>query len=209
MTAPPFATPSPEEARDIHARLLGGDPVAPAELAVAYLDPLTEWLAARNPGLADPHLCATAAEDALLALIKNPRSYDPQRQTLEVYLRMSAQGDLRNLLARERRHRGRSASMEVVELSSVRGKYLRDDAGDPALLIEHEAEPAQEVAVPPGLTAAEERALALMRDGERKTVAYAAALDIAHLPMEDQRREVKRVKDRLKKRIERSGGRDV
>ena len=44
-----------------------------------------------------------AAEDAILALIRKPESYSPERQTLEVYLRMSARGDLRNLLAKERR----------------------------------------------------------------------------------------------------------
>ena len=44
-----------------------------------------------------------------------------------------------------------------------------------------------------------------MRLGERKTAAYALALGIADRPAAEQRREVKRVKDRLQKRLERAG----
>ena len=54
-----------------------------------------------------------------------------------------------------------------------------------------------------GLSDAESRALDLLLDGERKTAVFAEALGIGHLPMKDQRAEVKRVKDKLKKRIER------
>ena len=52
---------------------------------------------------------------ALLALIKNPLSYDPGRQGLPAYLRLSARGDLRNLLRRERRDRMLGALMTYAE----------------------------------------------------------------------------------------------
>lgn len=209
MITPPFPTPSSDEARSIHARLVDGDPTAPADLAIAYLDPLTVWLQAHNPRLSDPHLCATAAEDALLALIKNPLSYNPDRQTLEVYLRMSARGDLLNLLDREQRHQNRQASWEAVELSPDRRKYLQDSTSDPELQVISTEEANRTVTIPRGLTPPEERVLSLMLDGERKTVAYVDAMGIGHLPLDDQRREVKRVKDRLKKRIARAERNDV
>jgi hypothetical protein len=49
--------------------------------------------------------------------------------------------------------------------------------------------------------------LALRLRGERRTAAFAAILNISHLPLEMQRREVKRAKDRIDKVIRRRGGR--
>ena len=80
MSVPPAALFSVEEAHALYERLLAEDPTAPSDLAVTYLDRLTTWLIARNPGV-HPNDCATAAGDALLALIKNPRTYKPERQT--------------------------------------------------------------------------------------------------------------------------------
>src|SRR6266850_1752361 len=119
--SPPLST---EEARTLYERLLTDDPTAPSDLAVAYLDRLTEWLIKHNR--VDPDDCATAAGEAILALIRKPKTYNPERQTLEVYLRISALGDLKNLLRSERRHSKRRADWEAVELSSEVGKYLRD-----------------------------------------------------------------------------------
>lgn len=205
---PTASTPSPEEGRALHARLLADDPTAPADLAAAYLDSLTVWLEVRNPRLGDPHLCASAAEDAILSLIKQPNAYNPARLSLAAYLRMAAQGDLLNLLRAERRHGDRRAALAAVELSPVVGKYLWDDSADPARVVMERAEEDATVAAPslPGLTPEEVRVLALMQLGERKTAAYARVLGCAHLPVAEQRRAVKRVKDRLQKRLARAGG---
>ncbi|HET8628271.1 MAG TPA: sigma factor [Thermomicrobiales bacterium] len=209
MSRPP-PLPSPEEGRALHARLLAGDPVAPAELAEAYLDHLAGWLQARNRGVRDPHLHDEAAEDALLALIKDPGSYDPARLGLTAYLHMSAQGDLRNLLAKERRRHVRQVDLTAVELSPARGKELWDTANDPARIVECAADAAAPpVPTLPDLTAAETAVLALMQDRERDNGAYARVLGIADSPIAEQRREVKRVKDRLKKRLARARGTDV
>jgi hypothetical protein len=45
-----------------------------------------------------------------------------------------------------------------------------------------------------------------MLAGERATSAFAEAIGKANLPAAEQEREVKRVKDRVKKRLERGGG---
>jgi biopolymer transport protein ExbD len=47
--------------------------------------------------------------------------------------------------------------------------------------------------------------LELMLDGERQTSVYVEILEIGHLSLEEREREVKKVKDRLKKRLERAG----
>jgi hypothetical protein len=51
-------------------------------------------------------------------------------------------------------------------------------------------------------------AVELMRLNERSTPVYARVLEITHLPFAEQKRIVKRVKDKLKKRVERAGGGD-
>lgn len=211
MSHPQSETLSEQEARDLYQRLLSDDAAVPTDLAVAYLDHLTDWLMEHNQRL-DPTDCATAAEDAILTLIKTPASYKPERQSLEVYLRISAQGDLRNLLRSEQRHSKRRADWEAVELSSVVGKYVWDEQSDPALIVERqedEVEDASLPSVPDSVRAAlnpqEKRVLELMDRKERKTALFAEVLDITHLPPAEQKREVKRVKDRLNKRRERAG----
>lgn len=215
MTVPPTALFSEEEARALYERLLAEDPVAPSDLAVTYLERLTTWLIAHNPRV-HPNDCATAAGDAILALIKNPKTYKPGRQTLEVYLRMSASGDLKNLLGSERRHREHRADWQAVAHSPVARKYLEDTGADPARILEQrEDEALMAVRSSPGaeslragLTPEEARVIELMQMRERKTALYAAALGISDLAFQEQQREVKRVKDRLKKRLKRAGGSD-
>jgi hypothetical protein len=203
--------PAVTDALAIHARLCEDDPVASADLAMAYLDVLTHWLITTHPRV-DPHLCCQAAEDAILSLIKNPQSFKPDKSPLDAYLRMSARADLRNALSRERRHSKRRETLEVVELvSSSRNPH--QDAGDPALIVERDEEDrealtrAVPLAIEQGFTREEQRVFELMLKGERRTDAFARALAITDLPEPDQRIEVKRTKDRIKRRIQRARGR--
>lgn len=203
--------PSHDEAKALLVRLRSGDPTAPSDLVVAYLDDLACWLQGRNPAVSAED-CLTAAEDALLALIKNPTSYDPKRASLLGYLRMSASGDLKNRWRAEQRHVWRRTDLEDVELSPGEGKYLRDGETDPAQRLEVK-ERSQVSAKVVGVLRArlsleERRVMDLMLDGERKTQVYAEALGLSELPAAEQEREVKRVKDRLKKRLERTWGKE-
>jgi DNA-directed RNA polymerase specialized sigma24 family protein len=199
----------PDQQTDVYQRLLARDPTAPNELAVLFLEPLANWLAVHNPAISED-LIADAAEDALLALIKNPASYRPEKADLEAFLRMSAQGDLRNRLRSEARHRTGRRSLESVEHSGEGGNCLgRDD--DPSLPLQIEEEwqsrrDAVPAAVRGGLSEGESRVLDLMLAGERRTEVFAGALGITQLPPDEQRWLVKKVKDRLQKRLERAGG---
>lgn len=196
--------------QDLHARLLADDPTAPADLADAYLEPLAAWLEVRYPKL-HPHDCTTAAEDAIMSLIKNPSSYRPERQqraSLLAYLRMSATAKLSNVQRAERRHSSRRANLEVVELSPTMGKYLWDEEADPARIAERReavADLQAPVPLPAGLSPQEEQVLQLMDEKERRTAVFARVLGLEHLPQAEQQQEVKRVKDRLHKRRLRAG----
>lgn len=203
--------PRDEEGRDLRARLLAGDTTASNDLVAAHLDNLADWLEALYPQ-EHPNDCSTAAADAILTFIRSPATYDPEKQTLEKYLRMSADGDMKNLLRSERRHSNRRVNLETAETSLE--KRLRDEEAEPHRVLERRAEKAVVEAkvrslIPDCLAAAstpeEIHVLGLIRIGERRTRVYAAALGISQLPFERQQREVKRTKDRLKKR-ERTGG---
>lgn len=209
MSAPTESQISEEEERALHGRLVAGDLTAWSDIARRFLDSLIAWLVEKNSADVPEELCVEAAEDALIALAKSPASYNPGRMRLGAYLRMSAQGDLRNILRREGPHWNQT-SLEDVELSGEDGKYLAvDDDPSLPLLLQEESGRATRTVVSPareGLSEGESRALDLILQGERKTAVFAEALGIGHLPTSVQRVEVKRVKDKLKKRIERKTG---
>ena len=74
------------------------------------------------------------------------------------------------------------------------------------LQLKEEAEKAEREILTPvrqGLSTGEQRVLELMVQGERKTTVFAQALGIADRSPSEQEAEVKRVKDKLKKRLER------
>ena len=201
--------PAQEAAVVLHQRLLRQDPTAADDVAVAYLVHLVAWLGETDAGVPED-LRVEAAEDAILALIRNPASYSPERQTLEVYLRMSARGDLRNGLRKQRRHHEGRESLDGVELSPRGGKYLRraDDPSLPVLLAEEKQTVMDGVpdSLKRELSEVDRRALEMILERERRTSAFAALYGLQNLPPKEQFREVKRHKDRLKKVLKRAGG---
>ncbi len=209
MTHSPASSLSQPEALALHRRLLDGDPTASADLAAALLEPLIGWLA--NVAAKVPEdVRVQAAEDALLNLIRSPEKYDPKRQTLEVYLRLSARGDLRNALEKERRQRKREVPLDRVELSPQAGKYL-GTMDDPSLrlLVAEELERGADgipEAVRARLSPVDLEALELLRRKVRGHEPYAALFGLLDLPVEEQRRVVNRHKERLRKAVQRAGG---
>jgi RNA polymerase sigma-70 factor (ECF subfamily) len=207
MHDPHHSEPTDEDALRLHRRLLERDPLAPADFAVVFLKPLIAWLKTTNPGI-DPMAYEEAAEEAIICFLKHPTAYDPQRLGLEAFLRMAARRDLLNLLRKERRYQQYRRDWKVVEQASAAGKYLgRDD--DPSLPMQ--IEEARQQQAPPDavwqqLTDAERRVWKQMQKGERRHEVFAVLIGVTHLPIAEQRREVKRVKDRLNKRMQRAGG---
>jgi len=216
VTAEARAFPTQETAQELHRRLLEGDAVAPSDVASGYLEPLAQWLKRLYPGV-DESQCDTAAEDAILAYIKRPHSYDAGRAPLDRYLCMAARRDLQNLRKAEFRHQARQADWGAVELSGSMRKYLIDDRSDPAHIAElqemvHDIirkRPRLTPAATHGLSHGEVEALALVECGERRTELYAVVLGLTGLPLDEQRAQVKRVKDRLKVRLRRAGAADA
>jgi len=179
--------------------------VASQELAAAFLEPLVDRLRTKFQRLGDETLVLDAATDAVLGYAERPSQFNPDKLRLLPYLVMSARGDLLNALERRRRQAGREIPTDRVE-----------DLLDARNSLRKEADPGERVAVPDlqevvgrvreTITDPVDRQMVyLMAQGERRTEPFAAVLGIAGLDVEQQRRIVKRHKDRLKKRLARLG----
>jgi RNA polymerase sigma-70 factor (ECF subfamily) len=191
-------------------RLTRRDPTAPADLAEIYLQDINSALARRHPEV-DSSIPTTAAIDAILDFAEHPERFDPSRSSLRRYLLMAGEGDLRNALRAEARHRKRRAPVDVVEQAAATGNIEETalGAGDPVgdevvtRIVAHEARRRLAELTP---SKVERAAMELLITGERRTDPYAELLGIAHLPAVERRRQVKRLKDRLTKRLQRSKG---
>ena len=198
--------PTTEEGLELHRRLLENDIVAPMEVCERYAEPLCDFLLYHSRR-ADEHACTSAAYTALLDYLRRPEMFDPAQLDLAAFLRMAARRDLSNLDRAEAKHHRHREPNFRVEDANVGGNHFEDD---PAMslvrLDEQEIARRRMEAVRVECDEMESRILDLMLEGERSTKRYAAALEVEHSSDEDQRREVKRAKDRIKKRIERGGG---
>lgn len=197
---------NPDFEKTIHQRLIEHDPVASVELVEFYIESIVRRLTSLFPKLDDPHFVHDAVVDALLNYVQHPERFNPIRGKLSAYLFMSARGDLLNRLKSEARRRAREMRLEDVELHPT----LRN------MLVEGEDE---EVDIPSGMSISDlkdsvrqvvtnqtdRKLLELMLDGESKTECYGEVLSISDLPIDEQRQQVKRAKDRLTKRLQRLG----
>ncbi len=199
----PFVWPEAETLSAVFERFLAGDPVAQADLIAGVLEPLIGHLQLRQPKV-ELHLCTAAAEDAVLALIHKPSAFDKSKGlSLASFLRTAAERDLLNALARELRHQRGRASVDRVGLSSDGRNFSLDGA---AAELQSLDDPAFAEAI--ASFSLEERAVFdLMHAGERSYARFAEALGIRHLPVHEQDLQVKRIKDRVVKRLQRAGGR--
>ena len=210
MTNAPWDPLSRDEARKLSARLRVREPLAADDLATTYLDLIARSLARRFPRDNDDDT-NMAAEDAMLEILTNPFSYDPERAGLGPFLEMAARRNLSNIWQKQKRRGQHQARLEPVELSPTLGKYLGDDSKDPAVVVEL-AETAGEMhglraeRIVRGLSAVEMQVLELIEAGVSKRARYAAVLGISHLPLGEQNKQVDRVKGKVNRRRRRAGG---
>jgi len=198
---------SPEE-RALHDRLLEGDPAASAELFDWFLTPLIEELSRFRQDRAlherDTSLIWDAVTDALFKYVEAPQKYNPEAATLRYYLRMSAEGDLKNRIAQRARKEAPKESLDVhVELGREPRNSQVDDVPEGVQhLIDEDLWQRIETIIP---DPQDQAVVRLLLDGERDTEAFAQILNLKALSIEAQRQEVKRVKDRLKAKLKRAG----
>lgn len=185
--------PSRGEQDALHQAVLAGDPTASARAFEALLGPLVARLEFKWPIL-DRRDIEEQAADALISYVTNPQRYDPRRAGLLTYLVLDADGDLKNAYRSPRRQREQLAD-DVEDQPSPRNQTTDDEVfsdDDRLFFAKLRSAFPEEV---------DRQVIYLLLENERATSAYAEVLGITHLPSEEQRLEVKRVKDRIKKKL--------
>ncbi|MGE0539377.1 MAG: hypothetical protein AB7R89_04290 [Dehalococcoidia bacterium] len=194
---------SDEIDHDLYHRLCDDrSPEAQSEFCEQYIPLLNadrRWIV---PGVRDEHMITDAVLRAVLTFVEHPERYDPTKLKIMDYLRMSAKGDLRNLMARERKHSSRRAPLDAVDLQRSVGNEPQEPASLPAgvsqdLLLRRLRERFPDPR--------DQRAVRLILDGAKKNEEFARIYNLGDLPLAEQRVIVKRHKDRLKKAMKRMG----
>jgi len=191
------------EGRALHARLLRGDPTAPSDLAVGYLEPLVARLRRAYP-LQDDDVVFEVACDLILTFSQQPETYDPDQLALPAYLLMAAKRDVLNVIERDQRRQLRIVPLESVELRPLARNKGYAAAQDPADTVEDAVDDEAVATALASLGDTDREVVQMLMDGERRNERFAAVLGLQDRPLSEQRREVKRTKDRLKKRLQRS-----
>ena len=179
---------------DLHSRVLLGDPAALEEIAARLLHLVVPPLQRRFPHVA-ADIVNDAVEDAILEYASRPRVFDPARSVpVSKFVYIASWRNLADLIKKDRRREMRKARF-VDHLVGVRtvdaNVSSENEVADGVVLLEAAA------------NNAERSALSVWLAGDRSTCSIAEALGMGHLTTQDQRREVKRFKDRILKRISR------
>jgi RNA polymerase sigma factor (sigma-70 family) len=191
---------------ELQRRLLRKEETAFSEVCKKYLDPLVDHFTRiySQDKKCSSELIHDAVTDALIDLIENPSRFKPELLTLEGYLRMSAEGDLRNMLTKEKRRLKivRTGSSESVELEAKARNMIDEGAENPEQrIVDEEIDACLEELF---ANKKDLKIAKLIFSNVRKTSIFAEILGIGHLPESDQKKQVKREKDRIKATLKRS-----
>jgi DNA-directed RNA polymerase specialized sigma24 family protein len=185
------AHPTATEIAVLHERVVIGHPAA-VEALIERLLPILTSLVQRAFPSASEDLVVDGVEDALLEYAKAPQKFDSSRGVpLLAFLRLAAVRNLSNLVRGESRRRARERKLAEDAKSFERARPIDSaDGSDDGLTDVVEA------ALSSSMDPAERAAVAQWLQGERRTDQLARALGIGHLPMREQQRALKRLKDR-------------
>lgn len=206
----------------VYTRILEGDPVAPAEFAEVVVEEYGgrgSLINAMRSSVRISDLDEAKAElSSIVGLfvaefLKDPFKYDPDRSPLGHYIQLALKGDVLNEADKQRRIEGRRADppddddgtpdQRVEEAARRWNPQMtpEDQVLDQIELTDEERSKA--MAFIDSLAPDERACFELLSDGVRETEPYADALGISHLAIETQRTTVNRIKDRLKKKVQR------
>jgi hypothetical protein len=190
----------------LHTRFIAGDPVAPNEIFERYQQILVRRLelyrARKNLYTVDDTMIDAAVIQALGNYLSGSDTYDPSKgKTLAGFLLMAAEGDLKNLLSKERTPDG----FHLVELDEADRNSQSEGVGAFAdeLVDQMELDEWRQQARAAVESDDERIVLELMLSGERANRAYAAALGWPEPTNPQHTRQVNKIKERLTKRLKR------
>ncbi len=202
--------PSREQQAQLHQRIVQEDPIAFAELCEKALDHLVLFLRAQFPQQSS-HQQEQTAIDCLLSYQRRPAQFNPKKLSLLAFLRMAARYDMMNAIDKHRRHSQRITSLDdpTTLLRLPGDDTLNEHIAFDEWLHEHTDLSFQEILelLDAELDEEEKQMMFLMMEGVRESRPYAELLGFTDDDDASQRKEVKRAKDRLNKKLRRFGQR--
>jgi DNA-directed RNA polymerase specialized sigma24 family protein len=178
---------------ELHQANLAGEPTATAEIFSLTFRPLSRHLKITRPDAPDDQV-NDATTDAILAYLRKPGAFDPQKGSLWTFLCVIAARRLSDLRRSAGRERLPVNLIPIFELQPLRPNNLKGE--DHLLAHEIEARYLTEIA----RDEKELQVLELMCSDVRGTSQYAVALGLDSADP-GTAHEVKRVKDKLKARL--------
>jgi RNA polymerase sigma-70 factor (ECF subfamily) len=193
----------------IHQRIIGDDPTAFSELCVRAIEPLVNSLMSSGKST-DYHLCQTIVHDALLEYFEYAQKYDPTKSPLFSYLRLMCSRDLLNALDKERRKNKKIMSIDDEDVAErVGGRNNVQEERDLDEWVESLSGQDKNEIIRDLKTTFNDTDWEIIQlwiiEGVRNTDRFAAVLQIRDQDIDTQRREVKKAKDRIMKKIIRFG----
>jgi hypothetical protein len=196
---------------ELHSLIQSGDDLAFAKLCDLYLESTINKVRQFNwqIHLSDSSLIMEVVIDSFYSYLYNPGKFDPKKQTLERFLVIDAEGDLKNAWAKKKREQNKFTIIKnEVEFDKQFGNSeigkIKNLNTPNQIMIDKEADGILNAELKKHFDSARDIEMAnLILARERDTNVYADVLEIAHLSFEEQQKEVKRNKDRIKKVLDR------
>lgn len=194
--------PTQTEEQALHERVLSGDPVAPADVFRAFMDPILGVLVRRTSLQRED--AYDSVIDVLVSYLRNPERYIARKGRLHNYLIQAAKKRMtdrrRSSEARERREQEFGGAFELWSRSPKETLEVSVEAHLALGRLEKFPLPHEDRVL-----------LRLYLQGEGSTRVVGEAIGLASLPEKERQREVKRHRDRLMKVLARAGkeGSDV
>jgi|ERR1051326_8555567 hypothetical protein len=198
-----------DKSGELHQLILKGDGLALSKLYDLYgaevIRKLKGWY--RKLAKTDTALFVEAVNEAFLGYYRNPFTFDPNKNTLLRFLEIAAERDLKNILVREKKHLETQKVPDNVELEEKFWNSISKNAKMPdGQLIFNESMALINKELANHFDNDLDLKLAkLVIAGERETDVFSGVLEIEELEIAEQRSEVKKNKDRIKKVLERNG----
>lgn len=196
------------EELELHRAVMDKDDLALAKIFGLYSDHLIACLKRwfPKPARQDEALVLEAVNEAFWGYYKNPVTFNPKKNTLERFLEIAADRDMRNILQREKKHFKKRNLPQDVELEEKFWNSVKKDEGSPdeQLIHNQSIEILHKELSNYFTNELDVRLAKLIIAGERETSTFSELLKIEELTIEKQRIEVKKHKDRIKKVLERN-----
>jgi len=191
----------------LHQRLVEGDRTASEEICNLLLMSLIKEVKKKYPRT-DEHIISDGSVDAILEYCEKPQTFDATLGIpLERFLKLAATRNVQNFIRGEERRKAREEkygkrTLETsVELDVAAGNIITEEI----LARMQEMKAILNILDDP----LDKKIKELSLQGERRTEVFAEILGITHLSKEQQKREVKRAKDRIDKKIRRYKDKEV